>query len=335
MSRIRGAVRFLKSERGRVSPYFLGTLIGFALAPLFLRGGGADGWSSLLASWRAGTVVPAWIYLVLSPLTLLPFWPCPLRWIVLIVLTLILIRFAVWAWGTKRWWIPVFSMPVFWNFWLAQDEFAHVFGAAAGWLVVQKKLHPAFWGLAGLMLITKVQVGWGLAVLFTFWIWREQGIKALLWAAGVAAGIVGITLIAYPGWFPAWRQVTNGLWDLYIAGKHAYSNPVFIPLGGIAWLAAVIPVKMERPRRARMVAAATLLGSPYFLPYHCLTLMTMVRSRIVYWVAWLPIIPLFCGETTRWAWFIPCAVLLVELWELYQIRRQSVNTTLSADGATT
>jgi hypothetical protein len=311
----------------RVSPYFLGVLIGFASAT-FMLPGGSDGWNVFLQGWSYKTTAPGWIHLILSPLTLLPYWPDPYRWTLLVIFTLLLTRFAVHVWGISHWWMAILSLPSIWNIWLGQIEFIHVGSAAIGWLVVQQKLHPAFWGIAALGLITKVQVGWGLAVLFTFWIWREQGNRSLLWAAGVAIAILLATLAVYPNWISGWLESLD---DLRIRTRDIYSNPVFFPFGFIAWLLAILPIKMERKRRVRVVASATLIGSPYLLPYHCAALMTMVTNPIIFFVTWIPLIPMILLNDYHWAWVIPMTVLVIEFWEIYQLRHEENVDSLNGD----
>lgn len=307
--------------RSIAPPEFAGALVGFAIATYFLPGG-ADGWNFFLQGWNAKTTAPAWVHPILSPIALLPNWDVgPFRWAALIVLTIVLIRFAAWAWGdVSRWWLVVFSLPSFWNIWLGQIEFIHIGCAAVGWLIVQKKLHPVFWGLAGVGLVTKFQVGGGLALLFTWWIWRDYGIRALIWAACSAVLLFGMTIIVYPGWVTVWVDNLQAISDRTRTGSQTYLNSALFPVGILAWLLVLMPTTVGRKRRARMVAAATLLGSPYFITYHCVMILTMVESRWWLLISWLPFIPLVLVDDYRWGWLIPVFIMAEGVWFWYSSR---------------
>ncbi|MFW5691766.1 MAG: hypothetical protein ACOCX3_00285 [Chloroflexota bacterium] len=310
-------------RRWLITPLFAGTLIGLALMTLLLPGG-YDGWLYYLQPWFPETTAPGTVHLLLSPLTLLPPDPDPFRWTALVLLSLVVVRWAAWVWDVP-WWITIYSVPMLWNLWLGQIELMAVAGAAIGWLVIQRRLPVAWLGLAGLLLVIKVQVGWGLALLYVWWLWRDRGWHALITPAIVAVDLILVTLVIYPGWTAHWLASLEQL-----GPQDLYFNSAIFPLGLVAWAFALLPVKMGRLRRARLIAAATLLGSPYFANYHCTTLMSMQNRPLMLVVSWLTVVPLllFVGERYTWAqsfaWLIPAALIALELWGVYQNRKRRV-----------
>lgn len=292
---------------GRSSAAFVGLVLGLIAITLFMPGG-YDAGLYYLRPWYPEAQAPAWVYLLTAPLRWFP-WPLP--WTLLVVLNVLGGRWALSVWGERRWWLVFFSVPMFWNLWLGQIEVFPVVGAALGWLVVQRKLHPAWLGVAALALATKVQVGWGIGLLFAFWVWREQGWRALFWGGLIAGALFGLTLLAYPGWVPLYIASLERL-----APQTLYFNASPYPYGMLAWLIALWPRDLGRARRVRLVAAATLLSSPYFATYHTTTLMTLNVQPLLLPITWLTVVPAFFMEFWHaYGWLIPVGLIALEGWQ--------------------
>ncbi|PJF23422.1 MAG: hypothetical protein CUN56_00990 [Phototrophicales bacterium] len=296
--------RFLLSD-----VVFLGVLIGAVGATAILPGG-YDGWLYYLQPWFEQTTAPAWVHLFLFPVTLLPQYPEPYRWMCLVLMTVVAVYAAGRVFRTP-WWLALFSFPMLWNIWLGQVEFLPIIGVVLGWLVLRGRLHPYFWGIGIVLLLTKVQVGWGLAVLITWWLMRGQGWRATLYAGGTAVILFVITLLVYPNWLPLWLQSLSKL-----NPQSRFFNSAVFPIGIVAWVFPLLPVKMPRISRARLVAAATLLGSPYFATYHCTLFMAMSRRWILLPLSFLPIIPMLGWNNQKFGWLIPVCVMLIEILEI-------------------
>lgn len=211
--------------------------------------------------------------------------------------------------GNRRWWIVAFSAPMLFNAWWGQIEIFSMIGLFLGLLVLQKKVHSGWMGIAWLLLGIKIQTNYGLIFLFTYWLWRQQGLKAILLSILSGGSIIGLTLMIWPGW-------PTQLMSVYGTTQFGYSNASLWPFGLIAWPIALIPLRMDSNRRLRMIAAASLLGSPYFTLHHCLILMILSDSPWLLLISWLPIVMIF--QTRDWAmyaWIIPLSVLVVELFK--------------------
>ncbi len=303
--------------RLRRLPVFPGLVVGLVAATLLLPGG-FDSHLYFFRDWWPGANAPAWIFLLTAPISRLP-WPLP--WTVLVVVTAFAARFAASCWGVSRWWVAMFSLSVLWNIWLGQNEVFGIMGAAIGWLVVQKRLHPAWLGIAWLGLLTKAQAGWGLAVLYAWWLWRDRGLKPLLWGGAVAGGVALLTLVLWPGWPVMWVTRLQQL-----APQNSPVNAAIFPIGLAAWPVALMPLRMTRQRRTRMFAAASLLGSPYLNTYHCTTLMTMVDEPALLLISWVTVVPaIFSGsnltvQPVQLGWLIPAAALALDAIQAYRAR---------------
>ncbi|PJF29857.1 MAG: hypothetical protein CUN52_06230 [Phototrophicales bacterium] len=288
-----------------VSPLWLGVLMGLIIVTMILPGG-YDGWLYYFQAWREQTTAPAWVHLLLAPITLLPEYPAPWRWTVVVLITAIMVRLAVLLVG-GRWLWAISSVPFLWTIWLGQIEFIALMGVMLGWLVVHYHLHPLWMGVALIALITKVQVGWGIAVLFIFWLLIERRWWDLLYTVATALIILLITLLIYPNWIPLWL---DSLRQLSPSGRY-FDSSIF-PIGLLAWGIALMPIRASKLQRLRLVACATLLGSPYFANYHCMTVVA-ITPRPAYWfVSWLTVIPMLIADNQRLAWIIPLTILFGE-----------------------
>jgi len=283
---------------------------GFAIAGSFLPGG-YDAVNFFFRPPRADTVVPAQAYLFTVPLSWLGW---PYSWQALIFLTVISTGIAAMVWGNRNWWFAVFSAPMLWNIWLGQIEIFSIVGLLVAALLIKRRVHPAWVGLMWLLFSVKLQVGLGPLVLVSWWVWRDRGLKALLWGFPVAGLAFLFTFVFWPDWIHRWLvslQVVhpNPTW---VAAIWPYGL-AFIPL-------AVLPRVDSRRKRLRMVAAATLLASPYFTLYHCSTLLVLVSSPLAFLLSWALVYPASAlSETWRmWGWVLPATILLADNFMHYQ-----------------
>ncbi len=282
----------------------VGVALGFTVAAGFLPGG-FDAYFFYLRTPPDNTPVPAWVYLLTTPLSWLK---PPFSWMALTFLTVLMAGLAGRAWGNKNWWVAVFSAPMLWNIWLGQIEVLELAGLALGWLVLNRRAHPAWLGAAWLALAAKPQASLGILLLLTWWVWRDQGFRPLL-AGLVTAGLgAAASLLIWPGWPMRWAATLGvftptwswnaAIWPFGLA---------FIPL-------TVIPRGISRAKRLRMAAAATLLASPYFTLYHCTALMALTPSAWALALSWLLVYPARALSELwmKWGWLLPAAVLLAD-----------------------
>lgn len=291
---------------------WIGVVIGYTLMTLFLPGA-HDGHLFYLKPYWPEATAPPWLFAVVAPVNSLDL---PLRWTYLVIVSLAATIFAQRALPNHKWWIVLLNHAFFVNIWLGQIEFATVLGLALSWLVVQKKAHPLVFGIGGVFLLTKVQVGGGIGLLFAFWIWREQGFKAILWAVGSALAIFVVTLFAYPNW-PL--DYLNALQTLD-PGNQWWSAAIF-PFGLVFLPLAFYPGDVGKMRRARMIAAATLLASPYFAWYHGTTVMVLETRTAMMWLSWLDVLRRAVLGPTLFGWFLPALILCWDVWQIWHERR--------------
>jgi len=296
-----------------ISPLLLGVLIGLIGMTAILPGG-YDGWLYYFNPWYSRTTAPAWVHGFLAPLTILPPYPAPFRWMVVVILTALSIRLAIMVFGGRWIWV-IFSVPFLWTIWLGQIEFITVISLILGWWAVHRKVHPIGLGVAMVGLLTKFQVGGGVVVLFCLWLIIEKRWRDLIWAGITICLILIATFIVYPNWVGLWLE---SLRILNPSGRF-FDSSIF-PIGILAWGVAILPISMTRMRRLRLVASATLLGSPYFANYHCITLLSASSNRWYWFVSWLTVVPMVLWNNQRFAWIMPLVVLLREGWLAWQER---------------
>lgn len=295
---------------------WVGAIIGYTLITLFLPGG-HDGLLYYLRPYWPGATAPPWLFTITAPVKALD--PLHLRWTYLMLVSLAALVFAYRAIDNRKWWIVLLNHAVFVNLWLGQIEFATVLGAALAWLVLEKKAHPVVFGIGGVLLLTKVQVGGTLGLLFAFWIWQEQGLKAILWAAASALAIFLLTLLAYPQWPIDYIHALQAL----DPGSQWWSVSIF-PFGLIFLPLAFYPGDVGKRRRIRMVACATLLASPYFAWYHATTALVFETRIEILWISWLDVVRRALFGPSLFGWFLPCCMLLWDVWQIRQERRSAM-----------
>jgi hypothetical protein len=302
---LRQAVQVLRS------PYLGGVILAFLVITRFWPAG-FDAELYYLRWPPENATTPYWVYLITYPLSLIGW---PLSWQVLVAATVIVASVFYAMRGNRRWWLVVASSPMLFNAWWGQVEIFTLLGLMVGLLVLQKKLHPAWLGVAWLLLSIKIQTNYGLILLFTYWFWREQGWRALAPGALIGAAALALTLVVWPGWIFKLFNVYGNTW-------FGFANASLWPYGLIAWPIALLPAPINSARRLRMVAAASLLGTPYFTLHHCLALMTLSDYPVGLALSWLPMLMIF--QTRDWAmyaWVIPLGILALDLFKTWQERR--------------
>lgn len=299
----------------RINSALLGAAVGFGAACFFLPGG-YDARQFYLHAPVADTTAPAWVYLLTYPLGLLPW---PWGWGILTMGSIYLAGRAAEFRNVgmySKWWIVVFSAPMVWNVWLGQIEVFPIIGLLLSELVWRRRIHPLWLGAAWLGLLTKPQVGAGLLLVIGYWIWREQGWRAILWAAASSCGIALLTLALWPGWPLRWlialRDLNPSWWNAAIWPYGLLALP-------LAFLSTAQPI-----RRLRLVGAATLLASPYFALYHCAALLTLADSAWALALSWLPVVlgMTFFGEWMKLGWLLPFSILVMDLVAIIGERRR-------------
>lgn len=195
-----GGSQLIMRNLPRTYIVLIAVAIGFFVATGFLPGG-YDAYRHYLNADYTDTVVPAWLFLGTIPFSWLGQ---PLNWQAFTFVTILATGICAAVWGNRRWWVVVFSAPMIWNVWLGQIEVFSIFGLILGGLVLQKRVHPAWLGIAWLALTTKPQVGLGPLLLIAWWVWREQGWKALLWSVPVVSIAIAATFLVWPDWPLRW-----------------------------------------------------------------------------------------------------------------------------------
>lgn len=246
---------------------------------------------------------PYWVYLVTYPLSRLGW---PLSWQVLIVATVLIAALAYALRGNFRWWVVVLSSPLLFAAWWGQVEVFSLIGLVLGAAALDPKRHPGWMGAAWMLLSIKIQSNYGLIFLLAFWFYKFRGLRAFLPAGGVCAAIFSVTWLIWPGWIMR-------LFEVYGQTRFGYANASLWPWGAAAWLPALLYRPSDTWGRMRAVAAASLLGSPYFTLHHCLVLVVLTDTPWLLLLTWLPIVMIFqTRDWSQYAWVIPLVILIAE-----------------------
>lgn len=286
--------------------YLLAITLGVTLSALFLPGG-YDALHFYLAPPHERLTVPAWTYLITG---LFNFLPWPGGWMAILAMTIIASGVAAQAYSNRYWFLVLFSLPAVHTMWLGQIEFMAVAGLLIGWLVSERKIHPAWMGGAWLLLMVKPQIGLGGCLLLTYWLVKEQGWKAFGWACLPAASLFGLTFLLWPGWLSRF---------LGTVGEFVGNSAIW-PYGLFAWVLALLPFKTSsKLQRLRMFTAATLLGSPYFTFYHATPLFVLVEKPWLIAASYFPLLIRWIFPAASWDWWFwvgPAIVLLVDGFQI-------------------
>jgi hypothetical protein len=312
------------------SPVLGGVIVAFFVITRFWQAG-FDASLYYLRWPPENATTPYWVYLVTYPLSLIGW---PQSWQVLATATIIVASVFYAMRGNRRWWIVVASSPMLYNAWWGQIEIFSLLGLALALVTLQKCvqapsenlrvskgslrfLSTAWLGIAFLALAIKIQTNYGLILVLAWWTWRELGWRALIPAALVCAGVFALTLIIWPGW-------VSKLFSIYGQTEFGFANATLWPYGLIAWPLALWPVRMNPARRLRLVAAASLLGTPYFTLHHCLVLMTLTDYPVALILSWLPMTMI--SQTRDWAMYasvLPIGIMAIDLVKTYRERGQN------------
>ena len=76
-----------------------------------------------------------------------------------------------------------------------------------------------------------------------------------------------------------------------------------------------------------MVAAATLLASPYFALYHCTMMLTFSSKPYDLLLSWLPVFIglLFFEQWAGLGWMLPALILATDIIDLYRIKMKKMD----------
>lgn len=293
------------------SPYLGGVLIAFFVVTGIWEAG-FDAQLYYLRYPPDNATTPIWVYLLTYPLSLLGW---PMSWRVLAIAT---VGFAALFYAlrdNRRWWLVVLSAPMVYNAWWGQIEIFTLFGLGLALVALEKKIHPAWLGIAWLLLAIKIQTNYGLLLLLFYWAWRKLGLRALISGLLICLGVFGLTLIVFPGWLERLFGVYRTVW-------FGDANASLFPYGLLAWPIALIPIGIEPERRIRMVACASLLSTPYFTLHHCLALLVLTDTPLALLLSWIPISMI--GVTRDWAMYasiMPLGILALDLIAVWRNRR--------------
>lgn len=246
---------------------------------------------------------PYWVYLITYPLSWLGW---PLSWQVLIAATALTAALAYALRGNFRWWVVVLSSPLIFAAWWGQVEIFSLLGLILGVAALDRKMHPAWMGLAWLLLAIKIQSNYGLILLLAVWLTKYHGWRAFIPAGFVCASVFGLTLLIWPGWILRLLQV-------YGQTSFGFANASLWPWGLLAWPLVLLHHPRDGWGRLRTVAAASLLASPYFTLHHCLVLMILTDIPWQLLLSWLPMLMIVQTEDwSQYAWTIPLVILAVD-----------------------
>ena len=248
--------------------------------------------------YTADSTMPAWGLLFTFPFRWLPY---PAVWYTWVFFSLVTVGICMFVFGTRSKLLAVaLSYSMIAGLWYGQTEPLILAGIALGWLVVQRKAHPAFMGVAWMLMLIKPQVGLLPAILFAFWLWESKTHGALLSACLVATTIFLLSVAIWPQWI----------------SNYAAMSAAFIPpeTNGAIWPAGLVALPLvmwpglSRLARLRVALAVNLIASPYVQSYHAVVSLAVSGSMFGALVSWLPL----AVNLQHIAWLIPAAVLVGE-----------------------
>lgn len=251
--------------------------------------------------YTTNSTMPAWGLLFTFPFRWLPY---PAVWYAWVFFSLIIVGACLWVFGTRSKLLAVaLSYSMIAGLWLGQTEPLILAGVALGWLVVQRKSHPALMGIAWMLMLIKPQVALLPALLFAFWLWRSKMPGALLSACIVATFVFLLSVAIWPQWIPNYAVMSA----TFIPPE---TNGAIWPVGLVA-LPLVIWPGLSCLARLRVALAVNLIASPYIMSYHSVVSLSVSGSVFGALISWLPGVTTF--ESLHMAWLIPAAVLVGEL----------------------
>jgi hypothetical protein len=288
------------------SPWFLGSAIGVSIA-LAKIGGGFDAFNYFFKDtlWS----VPPWVHVILKPLALLPW---PYSYALLTFFTILMLGIIKNNIGGK-WWLAVFSAPVFWEVWSGQVDWLVAFGIILAIQVLNGRLRPLWLGVAWILMLSKPWVGIFVLFALTWFAYQQYGWKQLLPAAAVSAGVILITFIYRPSWYLN-GEVLNPF--LLVSRHTLYStNGSLWPWGLLAWV--LIPGVKSRPVLLRRLLAVTMLTSPFLHLYHASVLISLTNNKKIdyamFVIGWAIVATgIFQFNWSSLSWIYPLSYLLLD-----------------------
>lgn len=223
---------------------------------------GADAQRYFLRSWYPETSAPGWVYLITDPLSTFPFQIAYALWVMLTFgLVLAWLRWR----GLAAGW-ALASFPFVWLIYLGQIEAFALAGFMLGVWAVQRRAHPVFYGLAAVLLFSKLGVGW-LPGVFLLWLAWRRGPLAGVQALGAASAVVLFSVAAVGDWTGPWLAALLTGGESFAAG--AWMDGSLWPWGLLAVPVALWPIRRISPtQRLALLAAASPLAFPYLRTYH-------------------------------------------------------------------
>ena len=190
-----------------------------------------------------------WLFALLA----LP--PEPVAFVLLSLACCAGLYFAVREWGGRPWMLFL-SFPYAWTLFYGQIDGLVVGGLALAFWAMRREKH--YWTGAGLILASiKPQVA--LPQMVAVWWWSKSRWKPLV----IPAVVVGVSFLRWGFWIPDWFNGLFNTRDLTDLSRNLSWWPWIGPLAaGIFLLVPWLPV--DRPRKILALAAATMMGVPYF-----------------------------------------------------------------------
>jgi hypothetical protein len=288
------------------SPWFVGSVLGlsFALANL---GGGLDAYIFFFRDtiWS----VPPWVHVFLKPIAMLVW---PYSYALLTFLTLLIFGLTNTAFG-GRWWLAIFSAPVFWEIWSGQVDWMVALGILLAFLVLNGRLRPFWFGLVWIFMFSKPWVGIFAIPFLTWFAYKQYGWKPLLPAVGLSIGIVVMTFLYKPSWY-----ISGEIFKPFeLTTRHtAYStNGAFWPWTLFAWI--LVPSSKSLPVVLRRILAATLLTSPFLHLYHASVFTVLIENKKIaagmFIIGWAIVATSSIGYNwSSLSWIYPLSFLLLD-----------------------
>lgn len=294
------------------NPVLGGIILAFFIA-VRVWSGGYDAQQYYLRWPPPDATTPYWVYLFTYPLSWLGW---PLSWQVLVLCTAVIACFVYALRSNQHWWVILLCSPMVFNNWWGQIEVLSILGILIGLLLLEEKIPDGWIAAVWLLLGAKIQINYGLILLFTFWFYRKRGLKAFRPGLLVFAIEVGLTMVIWPFW-------PVRLISVYKVTQFGAANASRWPYGMIAWIPALLPIRMGASQRLRLTAAGSLLGTPYFTLHHCLGLLLLSDYAWQLPLSWLPIIMIYhTRDWSMYAWIIPLTILIYDCFLLWQTNRK-------------
>ncbi|GAB4581307.1 MAG: hypothetical protein Fur0022_40540 [Anaerolineales bacterium] len=245
----------------------------------------------------ASVYYPAWIYLILRPITYLPN-----SFLGYTLLNAGLLIMAVYLTKTPNWSI-ITTLPLFWILFYGQIDAWLVFGVAlAEWSLSNR--HPVWMGLALLLLTSKPHVG---GPLLLYYAWNVRHPKILL----VPAGVLALSLLVFGFWPIIFLQ------RMFSVNVEQFAvQAVNVNISGWPYSLILLPALLglwkyiPPTQKSSLILALTCITIPYCPIYS-------LAAMLVFNVGWLALIlfPAWFGPqyAITWGFLFALACVLAPL----------------------